>query len=263
MAKVVDISVRNGLIGTAVDCDYCQYRVKSYNTHLSKGPAMVVTALYLLPRNASLHAVKKLIFGYMIDENESLNRRINQTLKFLVDNKLLTKKNGTALKYFLSTDFKKALKIPVTLHDPVRLAKFKAKFAIEKMMHDAFQPGKKRGPKPKPRQLMITAEKKETSRGRGRGRSKNPREIATTGKEVGSKGVETPIPEEESMDLESPLSEVESKGLAATISKVESEDQETPISEGSSTELTAILKDVLTEDFKGESSFKIECDYAA
>ena len=120
---------------------------------------IVIAALYLLPRNCSLHAIKKLVFETMLEEKKMTSSNIIKTLKSLVQSRTVNQKGGITGKHRLCTDFKKFLKIPVMLHDEVRLAKFKARYAVEKMCPHQDGTGKKRGPKPKPHKLMQVGPK--------------------------------------------------------------------------------------------------------
>lgn len=122
---------------------------------------MAIGALYLLPRKASLAAIKKLVFGYMLeDESRQSNTCLKTALKTLVTHNILKNsvKNNNHGKYTLATDFRKYLKIPVTLHDEVNLEKFKAKYAMDKLFpvenRTRYQPMKssqKSSRKPQPR----------------------------------------------------------------------------------------------------------------
>ena len=101
----------------------------------SRSHAMIVAALYLLPHWASTVAIKKLIFGTMMDKSQGSNSRFNTHLKMLVQFGALNNQGGIAGKYSMNTKFlMNMLGDNVSFHDEVRLEKFVAMYSRQKLL---------------------------------------------------------------------------------------------------------------------------------
>ena len=105
------------------------YLTKSL-TSFGKYMSLVVVAMYLLPRCASMQALKKFIFTHMVDETKTARNKVTTAVNSLVAMKLVERKVG---KFILCKDFRQNLDCPVKLHDKNKLIRFQAKFMDRKM----------------------------------------------------------------------------------------------------------------------------------